>query len=112
MTSERQIEANRRNSRKSCGPRTEAGRQRAARNAFKYGLSITNNDAAEINELAIKIAGPLQDLDVFECAQIIAAAEIELRRVARVRASLFEGAEASALTERSAKRAFGQRRST
>src|ERR1700686_3176636 len=38
MTSPRQIEANRRNSQNSTGPRTEAGKQRSRRNAIRHGL--------------------------------------------------------------------------
>jgi hypothetical protein len=107
MASERQIEANRRNARKSTGPRSKAGRRRAARNALKYGLSIANNDAIEINKLAIKISGPTQDFEILEVSWIIAAAEIELRRVRRVRVSLFETSGMSDL-EQSPKRSFRQ----
>jgi len=36
--SEKKIEANRRNSQKSTGPRTEAGRKQSRRNAMKHGI--------------------------------------------------------------------------
>ena len=39
MTSFRQIEANRRNARKSTGPITEEGKQRSRCNAVHHGLS-------------------------------------------------------------------------
>jgi hypothetical protein len=39
MTSDRQILANRRNSKKSTGPRTESGKKRVRANALKHGLS-------------------------------------------------------------------------
>src|SRR5690349_5405461 len=39
MTSLKQIEANRRNALKSTGPRSEEGKQRASRNAFRHGLT-------------------------------------------------------------------------
>ncbi len=39
MTSYRQIEANRRNTLGSTGPRTEAGKLRSRRNAVRHGLT-------------------------------------------------------------------------
>ena len=39
MTSWRQLEANRRNSRSSTGPRTEQGKQRSRQNALRHGLT-------------------------------------------------------------------------
>jgi len=39
MTSWRQLEANRRNSRSSTGPRTEQGKQRSRQNAVRHGLT-------------------------------------------------------------------------
>jgi len=39
MTSDRQIEANRVNARNSTGPRTEAGKSKAAGNALRHGLT-------------------------------------------------------------------------
>jgi hypothetical protein len=108
MATERQVEANRRNARKSTGPSSQAGRRRAARNALTHGLSIFHDDTAEINELALEIAGPTQDFEVIEVSSIIAAAEIELRRIRRVRLSLFEAAGISALMEQFPERSSGR----
>ena len=39
MTSDRQLSANRQNSRRSSGPRSAAGSSRASRNALRHGLA-------------------------------------------------------------------------
>ena len=41
VLSEKQIAANRQNAKKSTGPRTISGKQRASRNSFRHGLSLT-----------------------------------------------------------------------
>jgi hypothetical protein len=46
MASERQIAANRRNASKSAGPRSQSGKSRASRNAYRHGLSRTSTNTA------------------------------------------------------------------
>src|SRR6266853_345208 len=46
MASERQIAANRRNARKSTGPRSGAGRKRASHNAYRHGLNLNMTSTA------------------------------------------------------------------
>ena len=46
MASERQIAANRRNARKSTGPRLGAGKNRASRNAYRHGLTLSRTSTA------------------------------------------------------------------
>lgn len=96
MTSERQIAANRRNARKSTGPTSQGGRDRAARNSFKHGLATSIADDARylvaLDKLALKIVGHTDDLNVLECARVIASAELELERMRRIRIGLIEGA--------------------
>ena len=61
MTSLRQIEANRRNSEKSSGPRTEEGKRQSRRNALRHGLCA---------ETVIEILEDVDDYKAFEAAII------------------------------------------
>lgn len=61
MNSLRQIEANRRNSLKSTGPTTPAGKGRSSRNAVRHGLSA---------ETVITAVEDIQDYRAFESAVI------------------------------------------
>jgi hypothetical protein len=81
MASERQIAANRRNARKSTGPRSGAGRKRASRNAYRHGLTLSINSTAafakQLDTLVRKIAGDSEDAIVLERARAIAQARRE-----------------------------------
>jgi hypothetical protein len=61
MTSFRQIEANRRNARKSTGPNTEEGKQRSRCNAVRHGLTA---------ETVIGALEGAEDFDAFQAAII------------------------------------------
>src|SRR5580692_7761426 len=61
MTSFRQIEANRRNARKSTGPTTEEGKQRSRCNAVRHGLTA---------ETVIRALEDAEDYKAFEAAII------------------------------------------
>jgi hypothetical protein len=93
VTSERRVAANRRNSRKSTGPRSGAGRQRASRNAYRHGLSATVNYAAvqrEVDQLARSIVGQTNRPTLLAYARSAAAAVLELSRVREVKAAMIE----------------------
>jgi hypothetical protein len=85
MASERQIAANRANSRKSAGPKSRSGKSRASQNAYRHGLAARKSvDASWIDkvellasEIVISTAG-LVDLVQ---AGLIARAELEVQRV-------------------------------
>jgi hypothetical protein len=85
MTSNRRIEANRRNSRKSCGPRTAAGKATASRNALRHGLAALTHrqpaPSAEVVEFARALCGDDRDPILFAQAVKVAEAKIELRAV-------------------------------
>lgn len=99
-TSDKQIAANRRNARKSTGPRTPSGKAVSSRNALKHGILaretlITSGaapeDAGEFTHLLTSLAhdlapeGRLEELLV----QQIAIAYWRLRRVLRADSAVF-----------------------
>jgi hypothetical protein len=95
MASERQIAANRRNARNSTGPKTEAGKKRASRNALRHGLASQGSPAhftegveRQARQVAREIAGDLKDSIVLEFARMAAAAEFDLAQVRQVPAVL------------------------
>jgi hypothetical protein len=83
--------ANRANARKSTGPRTSTGKTTAARNARRHGLGLpalrdpTLSD--EVEALAREIAGVAGGAERHAAACRIAAAQIDLVRARRARAS-------------------------
>ena len=96
MTSLRKRRANRRNARASTGPRTAAGKARAAQNARKHGLRVPALRDPErtrnIGELARKLAGPNADPQRFAAACRLVAAEIDLLDIWEARLSLLSRA--------------------
>jgi hypothetical protein len=98
MASERQIAANRRNARKSAGPRSGAGKKRASRNAYRHGLTLNITSTAvfakQLDKLVREIAGDTEDAMLLERARAIAQAELDLARVRRVKVALIERASA------------------
>jgi hypothetical protein len=83
MTTEKKIAANRRNAKRSTGPRTKSGQAKASRNALRHGLAISiASDPAlsgEAERLARMIAG--DDTERLPSARIAAEATIELSRI-------------------------------
>jgi hypothetical protein len=96
MASERQIAGNRRNARKSTGPRSGAGKKRASRNAYRHGLTLSITSTAafakQLDKLARKIAGDTKDAITLERAREIAQAELDLARVRRAKVAVIERA--------------------
>jgi hypothetical protein len=85
MTSVRKIEANRRNSRKSCGPRTAAGKSIASRNALRHGLAVITHGQTmpgpEVEQFARALCGGDDDPVLFAKAVQIAQNQMTLRDV-------------------------------
>ena len=89
MTTALQVAANRRNARNSTGPKSSAGKSRAARNARRHGLtsSIWSNPAlaSATVGLARELAGPSASPESQRLAREAAAAHIDVDRVQRMR---------------------------
>jgi hypothetical protein len=88
MASARQIAANRKNARKSTGPRTRAGKQRACRNAYRHGLSIQTDDGEScdaVESLVQRMALGSTDQDLLHWAAVAARAHLELARIRHVK---------------------------
>jgi hypothetical protein len=92
VTSARKIQSNRRNARRSTGPKSEAGRTRASQNARRHGLRVpVLSDpalSAEVEALTRRIAGNASR-ELVDLARRIAEAEIDVIRVRRARCDLF-----------------------
>jgi hypothetical protein len=98
MASERQIAANRRNARKSTGPRSGAGKKRASGNAYRHGLTMSITSTAayakQLDNLVRKIAGDTEDAIILERARAVAQAELDLARVRQAKVAVIERASA------------------
>ena len=94
MATRAQIEANRRNARRSTGPRTAEGKAASSRNAVTHGLTVAASDEAVLTYYrAISEAGGEVNLRL-EAAEKIAALAMRLARaeaqMAQVRRAAFD----------------------
>ena len=98
MASERQIAANRRNAKKSSGPRSADGKARSGRNALFHGLSIASRTIPAFEQDVLLLAGALTPAgeNIEDAALIAAEAEIDLLRIRNYRAALIEGSRGRA----------------
>ena len=87
MTASGKAERNKRNARKSTGPRTRGGKLRASRNALRHGLATVADhvQSKDVDRLAAALAVFCTNLPA-ELVRPAAAAELQLRHVRKVRA--------------------------
>jgi hypothetical protein len=94
MTSDRQLAANRRNARKSTGPVSVSGKRRSRENALRHGLAIdVDRDPllrADADRMAQVLSRARGEPSITLTTQDAAAAEIDLLRISKIRASIFD----------------------
>ena len=96
MTSEKKVEANRRNARKSTGPKTPQGKAAVRLNALRHGLLskeilLPGEDEAALEELGERLRAELRPVGELESLLVekIVASIWRLRRLGRVEAGIF-----------------------
>src|SRR5829696_2675075 len=96
MTSERKVEANRKNALKSTGPKTPEGKDVVSSNAMKHGLLskevlLPGEDEEALRELDERLRDELQPAGALEDLLVdrITSALWRLRRLGRVEAGIF-----------------------
>jgi hypothetical protein len=105
MTSFRQIEANRRNARKSTGPTTEQGKQRSRCNSVRHGLTAETvigalEDAEDYKAFEAAVAADYDAQSAVERELVLRVASLlwRLHRATTIETGLFE-IQADHLTE-------------
>ena len=108
MATQKQIEANRENARKSTGPRTEAGKAASSANALKHGLTAADSvvlpeeDAENFEQFREGVTADLAPAGALQhaLAHRIAVLLWRLDRVARLEAELFAHGQLAMLRSR------------
>jgi hypothetical protein len=97
MSSDKQIAANRLNAKSSTGPRTEKGKRRSRRNAFRHGLTAetvidTLENAADYDALAAAINADYRPRTNFELELVARLASLlwRLRRAVAIESGLMD----------------------
>jgi len=89
MATERQIAANRTNALRSTGPKTQAGRSKSSRNAYRHGLSLGLAPDASLNDKVDEIARTLvpegAEAGKLKSAQGFVQAQLRLLRIRELR---------------------------
>ncbi len=101
MSTNAQIKANRKNAKKSTGPRTKEGKSRVATNALKHGLLardivLPSEDPADFDSQLAALEADIQPANSleFELVRQIADAQWRMRRLTRLETGLLAAAVA------------------
>jgi len=114
MASEKQIAANRRNSKKSTGPRTIEGKAKVTMNAIKHGLLskkvlLSDEDAAEFEEFSNEIFAAMQPQGGLENVLLdkVVVSIWRMRRAIEVESLLYQNTELEFLGKATRATRFG-----
>jgi hypothetical protein len=90
MATQAQTAANRRNARKSTGPKSRAGKQRASNNSYRYGLSLgtVSWEGEAVESLARRIAGSNASDAALGHASAAARAQLHLARIRAIKTEI------------------------
>ena len=95
MTTVRQLHANRDNAKASTGPKTKAGKARAAKNSLRHGLGVSvwsePSLAPQAEAIALRIAGPNAEAEALGWARRIGEAQVDINRVRSLRSEMIVG---------------------
>jgi hypothetical protein len=108
MATDKQIAANRSNAQKSCGPRTDAGKQTSSRNSFKLGIHVSDaalfddpETAADLEHTFSEYLDSLKPINALERDQLeeIAICKVHMRLLVRLGTGLLNDARERAFGE-------------
>ena len=88
MASKKQIEANRRNAKKSTGPKTEEGKAKSSMNALKHGLTsqkvwLNEEEERDFKSFRLGLLDELEPIGSLE-TQFVCRIAAQMWRLARV----------------------------
>jgi hypothetical protein len=106
MATEKQIAANRANAKRSTGPKTAAGKRRSSRNAFRHGLSGPLPDDSLTMAATGAIVSVLSNSsgEQDENTMAFARAQVQLRRIRKVRNGMFDALMSGTVESRELRR--------
>ena len=115
-SSDRKIEANRRNASKSSGPKSAEGKEKSRRNGWKHGMAavvvVPEEETAAFDAARAEWAAQIKPENVAEESLVeqMAAADVRMKRCARVAETAMEGDAIEAVRRWEAKRRHRVRR--
>jgi hypothetical protein len=103
--SDRKLAANRKNAKKSGGPRSNAGKAKSAQNALRHGLAIPIANIAalrrDVERVALGIARANREKKISDSSRRAAEAELDISRIRKCRVEIWKRYQNMPVTERS-----------